>query len=146
MPHTPFWKTKKPDSFTAEEWESVCMHCGKCCLIRLQDEAGADVYETDVICRYHDCQTHLCRCYAERCRLVPECLRLTPQNIGALSWIPDTCAYAFLAQTGDLPPWHPLVSGKPLPAEFKVSPHVVSELLVPLDELEDHIVEDDDNV
>ena len=140
-----FWKNKTPAEYTPEEWEAVCMHCGKCCLIKLQNEDNDEIYETDVICRYHDCRNHLCTEYSGRCELVPACLRLTPENIGNIPWIPETCAYYILSRTGTLPAWHPLVSGKPLPEEFKVPPNVISELLVPEDELEDHIVEDDDN-
>lgn len=138
-----FWKTKTPEQYTPEEWESICTHCGRCCLIKLQDENDDDVFYTNVVCRYHDCQTHLCKEYANRCALVPECLKLTPQNIGNISWIPETCAYYILSRTGELPAWHPLVSGKPLPDEFKVSADAVSELLVPEDELEEHIIEED---
>lgn len=145
MTAKPFWRTKKPDDYTPAEWESVCTRCGRCCLIKLQNEEDNEIYETDVICRYHDCQTHLCTEYNRRCELVPSCLKLNPQNIGCLPWIPDTCAYYILARTGTLPAWHPLVSGRPLPEEFKVPADSVSELLVPENELEDHIIEDADD-
>lgn len=145
MTAKPFWRTKKPDDYTPAEWESVCTRCGRCCLIKLQNEEDNEIYETDVICRYHDCQTHLCTEYNRRCELVPSCLKLNPQNIGSLPWIPDTCAYYILARTGTLPAWHPLVSGRPLPEEFKVPADSVSELLVPENELEDHIIEDADD-
>lgn len=145
MTAKPFWRTKKPDDYTPAEWESVCTRCGRCCLIKLQNEEDNEIYETDVICRYHDCQTHLCTEYNRRCELVPSCLKLNPQNIGSLPWIPDTCAYYILARTGTLPAWHPLVSGRPLPEEFKVPADSVSEQLVPEDELEDHIIEDADD-
>ena len=139
-----FWKRKTPAEYSPEEWEAVCTHCGRCCLIKLQNEEDGKIYETDVICRYHDCRNHLCTEYDRRCELVPACLRLTPENIGSIPWIPDTCAYYILARTGTLPAWHPLVSGRPLPEQFKVSA-AVSELLVPEDELEDHIIEDEDD-
>ena len=32
-----FWK-KNIKSFSKEEWEALCDRCGKCCLIKLQDE------------------------------------------------------------------------------------------------------------
>lgn len=140
-----FWKQKKLSAFTAEEWESVCTHCGRCCLLKLQDEDDDEVYYTDVVCRYHDCRTHLCREYKNRCLLVPECLKLTPENLGNITWIPKLCAYHILHQTGDLPSWHPLVSGRPLPDQYKISPDVVSEPDIPEEELEDHIIEEDDN-
>ena len=138
-----FWQIKKPEEYTAEEWEAICTNCGKCCLIKLQDEDSDDVFFTRIICRYHDTKTHKCTKYLDRCKLVPTCLKLTPQNIGSISWIPDTCAYYILANTGSLPAWHPLVTGKPLPEEFKAPKNTVSELLVTDEELEDYIIEEE---
>ena len=98
-----------------------------------------------VICRYHDPKTNNCIQYSKRCELVPSCLKLNPQNIGNIPWIPETCAYYILAKTGTLPAWHPLITGKPLPKEFMVPANSISELLVPEEELEDHIIEDYDD-
>lgn len=138
-----FWKKKNLEDFTTEEWEAVCTNCGKCCLVKVQDEDSDDVFFTDVICRYHDNQTHKCTKYQSRCELVPTCLKLTTQNIGSISWIPNTCAYNILHHTGTLPAWHPLVTKKPLPEELKAPSDAISELLVSDNELEDHIIEDD---
>ena len=140
-----FWHTKQPNEYTVEEWESVCTRCGKCCLVKLQDEDSDDIFYTDVICRYHDPKTNNCTQYSKRCELVPSCLKLNPQNIGNIPWIPETCAYYILAKTGTLPAWHPLITGKPLPKEFMVPANSISELLVPEEELEDHIIEDYDD-
>lgn len=145
MTNKPFWKKKELSQFSTLEWESICTHCGQCCLIKLQDENSEDVFYTDIICRYHDCKTHLCKEYQNRSRLVPACLKLTPENLGKIRWIPDLCAYNILYKTGDLPSWHPLVSGQPLPNKYKISSHVISELDVPEEELENHIIEEDSN-
>jgi uncharacterized cysteine cluster protein YcgN (CxxCxxCC family) len=40
-------------------------------------------------------------------------VRLTPQAVRTLSWLPQTCAYRLLAEGRDLYWWHPLVSGDP---------------------------------
>ena len=40
-------------------------------------------------------------------------MRLTPEAVGRLSWLPPTCAYRLLAEGRDLYWWHPLVSGDP---------------------------------
>ena len=90
-----FWHTKQPNEYTVEEWESVCTRCGKCCLVKLQDEDSDDIFYTDVICRYHDPKTNNCTQYSKRCELVPSCLKLNPQNIGNIPWIPETCAYIY---------------------------------------------------
>ena len=44
---------------------------------------------------------------------VPDCVRLTPEAVRRLSWLPATCAYRLLAEGRDLYWWHPLVSGDP---------------------------------
>ena len=138
-----FWKKKKLKDFSVEEWEAVCTNCGKCCLIKVQDEDSDDVFFTNVICRYHDNKTHKCTQYLERCKLVPSCLKLTPENLDLISWIPDNCAYNILNKTGSLPSWHPLITGKPLPEELKAPSDAISEILVSDEELEDHIIEDE---
>lgn len=40
-------------------------------------------------------------------------MRLTPEKLTELDWLPSTCAYRLLAEGRDLPGWHPLVSGDP---------------------------------
>ena len=80
-------------SYTKEAWEAICRRCGKCCLIKLGDEDTGDVYYTNVVCRYFDEEKMSCAVYDKRCELVPTCLKLTPNNVDKLSWMPKTCAY-----------------------------------------------------
>lgn len=98
---------------TPSEWESLCDGCGKCCLHKLQFEDTGELAYTNVACRLLDLNTCRCRRYAQRQRYVPDCVRLDPQNVGELDWMPSTCAYRLLAEGKDLPSWHPLVSGDP---------------------------------
>lgn len=109
----PFWKTKTLVEMSAAEWESLCDGCGRCCLIKMEDEDTGRYYFTDVACRLFDAQTCRCGDYANRDREVPDCVRLTPENCGELGWMPPSCAYRLLAEGKDLPDWHPLVSGDP---------------------------------
>ena len=107
----PFWKTKTLEQMTATEWESLCDGCGKCCLSKLEDEDTGDIYFTTVGCRLLDAQACRCRDYANRTALVSDCVRLTPQNVRTLSWLPSTCAYKLIAEGRDLYWWHHLISG-----------------------------------
>ena len=146
MADEPFWRTTPLAEMTREQWESLCDGCGRCCLIKLQDEDGEgdEVDYTDVACRLLD--LGLCRCtrYAERKRLVPGCVVLTPANLDRLPWMPSTCAYRLVAEGKDLPWWHHLVSGDPEDvhrAGISVRGRVVPETRVEEEDLEDHIVE-----
>ena len=62
-------------------------------------------------CRYLDDTTCQCLDYANRARLVPDCVQLSPENLEALAWLPATCAYRLRAEDRELPAWHYLVSG-----------------------------------
>ncbi len=139
-----FWENKSLAEFTPAEWESICCRCGKCCLIKLQDEDSDDVWYTDLVCHYFNQADCSCSCYDERCKLVPECLKLDIHNVDKIQWMPRSCAYRFLYTTGTLPDWHPLVTGKPLSAEHSVKNRCTSELLVKEEDWEDHILEDEE--
>ena len=107
----PFWKTKTLEQMNSGEWESLCDGCGKCCMAKLEDEDTGEIFWTSVACRLLD--QELCRCcdYEHRLDKVKDCVRLTPQNVRTLTWLPSTCAYRLVAEGKDLESWHPLVSG-----------------------------------
>lgn len=107
----PWWKQKSLAEMNEAEWESICDHCAKCCLIKLEDEEDSTVYYTDVACDLLDGKTCQCKDYANRETLVPECLHLTPDNLDELYWMPPSCAYRLLHEGKNLPSWHHLVSG-----------------------------------
>lgn len=107
----PFWKTKPLDAMSPEEWESLCDGCGKCCLAKLEEEDTGDIYWTSVSCRLFDPRTCRCSDYENRLATVADCIRLTPDKVRSLSWLPATCAYRLLNEGRDLEWWHPLVSG-----------------------------------
>lgn len=107
----PFWKTKPLAEMSEAEWESLCDGCGKCCLAKLEDADTGEIHWTSVGCRLFDEKTCRCRDYDDRQAQVADCVRLTPENVGEIPWLPMTCAYRLLAEGGDLYWWHPLVSG-----------------------------------
>lgn len=96
---------------TSQEWESLCDGCGKCCMIRLEDEDSGKIADTNIACKLFERTECSCTDYARRCTLVPDCVRLTPDNLGSLDWMPKTCAYRLLYEGFDLPSWHHLVTG-----------------------------------
>lgn len=109
----PFWRVKTLDQMNADEWESLCDGCGRCCLFKLEDEDSGRVHYTDIGCTLLDGQSCRCRSYPTRKAIVPDCLRLTPEAVRSIGWLPDTCAYRLLDEGKDLRWWHPLVSGDP---------------------------------
>ncbi len=111
MDDRPFWEAKQLWQMTPEEWESLCDGCGKCCLLKVEYEDTHEIDPTSVACRLMDPDTCQCSDYANRCTQVPDCIDLSKTDIGALSWIPQTCAYRLLADGKPLQWWHPLVSG-----------------------------------
>jgi len=107
----PFWTEKSLQDMSTKEWESLCDGCGRCCLEKLQDIHTDIISFTNVACALLDLETCRCTNYGERHRHMPDCVPLSPQNIGELKWMPSTCAYRLLAEGQALPDWHPLISG-----------------------------------
>ncbi len=140
----PFWRTKRLDQMSQDEWESLCDGCGLCCLVKLEDEDDGEVVYTRIACRLLDADTCRCASYALRSVLVPGCVRLTPETIGeAARWMPRTCAYRLLAEGRDLPEWHPLVSGDPAGAHaagVSARGWTVPEYEVHEEDYEDHVI------
>ena len=99
------------EQMSPQEWESLCDGCGKCCCIRMEDEDTGAIYVTDVSCKLFNKETCRCGNYESRTIHVPDCVQLTPNNAGALKWMPHTCAYRLIANGHDLFDWHHLVSG-----------------------------------
>jgi uncharacterized cysteine cluster protein YcgN (CxxCxxCC family) len=140
----PFWKQKSLAEMSDGEWESLCDGCGRCCLVKLEDEDDGTIHFTDIGCRLLDGATCRCHDYANRTARVDDCVRLTPGNLTELNWLPPTCAYRLLANGGDLYWWHPLVSGDAETvhaAGISVRARVFAdEDALPEDQLADHIV------
>ena len=113
MSDRPFWETKTLRQMNRAEWEALCDGCGKCCIHKLEDEETGELFPTNVACRLLDRRSGRCTDYKHRKALVPECVRLTPEKLDGIDWLPSTCAYLLLHQGKPLPEWHPLVTGDP---------------------------------
>ena len=142
----PFWDTKPLSDMTQNEWESLCDGCAKCCVIVLQDDDTGQYHRTNIACKLLNLQTKRCNSYAARHMHVPACVQLTAQNVDQLKWMPESCSYRRLAEGRGLPDWHPLITGDPKSTHKSgngVGP-LVSERLVPEEDWENYVIEEDD--
>ncbi|MDK9697800.1 MAG: YcgN family cysteine cluster protein [Siculibacillus sp.] len=142
----PFWRAKRLDEMSRDEWESLCDRCGRCCLNKLEDDETGEIFWTDVACKLLDHRSCLCASYSNRHDFVPDCVELDVEEVltQTYTWLPPTCAYRLLAEGRPLESWHPLVSGDPESvhrAGVSVRGRVRSEEDIPADTLEHWIVE-----
>ena len=136
-----YWEAKSLEEMSKSEWESLCDGCGKCCLIKLEDSDTKELFYTDVACYLLDQKTCRCKDYANRKKLVDDCLQLEVNDVEDFKWLPKTCAYRLLHEGKDLPKWHYLLSGdrsKMHKKKMSVQNRVVSETEVL--EVAEHIV------
>jgi uncharacterized cysteine cluster protein YcgN (CxxCxxCC family) len=72
------------------DWESKCNRCGKCCYHKL--ELSELIFEhLNSHCEYLNPISRLCSIYETRLEVNPNCLKLTPQNVPNLAWLPLDC-------------------------------------------------------
>ena len=109
----PFWETTALIDMTAEQWESLCDGCGKCCLEKFEDDETGRIIYSRVACQLLDVETCRCRDYHNRARLMPDCITLVPEVLEQSTWLPETCAYRLVSEGKPLPQWHPLLTGDP---------------------------------
>jgi len=138
--NNPFWKIKKLSEMTREEWESLCDGCGHCCLVYLENEDTGEVYKTSASCHLLDIETCRCRDYENRIKKVPTCLKLSPENIGQIDWLPETCAYRLIAGGKELPAWHPLINDSVHESGISVKAFAHSEEFVHPEQLHECII------
>jgi len=142
MSAQPFWKTKTLGEMTRQEWESLCDGCGRCCLNKLEDEDTGEFLYTRAACKLLDLETCQCTDYPNRHKKVPDCVALTPKNVGELGWLPQSCAYRRLHEGLGLAWWHPLISGDPdtvREAGISVAGEAYTEKGISVSDLVDHL-------
>ena len=111
MARQPFWKTKTLKEMTPTEWESLGDGCAKCCLVKLEDEETKELFFTGLHCKLLDGTTCRCSDYPNRKKYVPICVKLTPEIVATVDWLPDSCAYRLVHEGKDLHDWHHLNCG-----------------------------------
>ena len=125
--------TRSPlSSLTPDQWESLCDGCGRCCLVKLEDEDTNELHYTNVTCRYLDNENCRCTDYENRTTINPRCIKLSPEKLEILELMPTTCAYRLVHEGKE-----PIADLDALSARGRV----ISEDLVQDDELPDHIVD-----
>ena len=138
-----FWENKALDQLNENEWEQLCDGCAKCCLHKFEYEDTQEVVYTRLACRLLDTDTGVCRNYSNRFKLVPDCVKISAEDLSVLHWLPSSCAYRRLAEGKGLASWHPLVSGDPLSVVRSGNSavgRVISEDAVPPEDWEEHVV------
>ncbi len=105
-----YWRHKSLDEMSPAEWEGLCDNCGRCCMLKLEDEDTGEIYMTRLACKLLSIGSCQCSDYENRHQKVPDCLRLTPQMVSELDWLPQTCAYRLVHEGKELAWWHPLLS------------------------------------
>ena len=156
----PFWQTKTLQEMSRSEWESLCDGCAKCCLHKFIDDETTDdnseLMPTDHIkedehMRYSSIACFLlneksCQCsqYDKRTTLVPDCVRLTQDNLDDVFFMPPRCTYRRLKEGRGMPSWHPLLNnGKKTAmhnAGMSVRGKIVKDDDVNIEDFEDYIV------
>lgn len=143
----PFWETVPLAEMSKDQWESLCDGCGKCCLLKLEDEDDGELTYTNIACRLFDDTTCRCMNYALRKMMVEGCILLTPETLPSTQqWLPKTCAYRRLAEGKPLAKWHPLVSGSPdsvHQAGISMQNATIPEYEVAEEDWYDHAIDED---
>mgnify|MGYP003386075740 FL=1 len=100
----PFWQSKTLAEMSRNEWESLCDGCAKCCLNKFIDDddtneetellptdhlkAGEDIHYSSIACYLLNEKTCQCSQYDKRTTLVPDCVKLTQDNLADVFFMP----------------------------------------------------------
>jgi len=96
-----------------QDWDARCKQCGRCCFEKLLGKRGRIIY-TDIPCRYLDVATRRCKVFERRFAINPSCVKLTPEILPRLNWLPADCGYRDPQTPGsESQPRRPLPSARP---------------------------------
>ncbi|MDD2583117.1 MAG: hypothetical protein PHR66_14095 [Desulfuromonadaceae bacterium] len=73
-------------------WDSRCKQCGRCCFEKIEDERG-NIFYTQTACRFLDVVSRRCKIFERRFEINPSCIKLTPELVQTLRWLPRDCGY-----------------------------------------------------
>jgi uncharacterized cysteine cluster protein YcgN (CxxCxxCC family) len=73
-------------------WDSRCKQCGRCCFEKIEDERG-NIFYTQTACRFLDVVSRECKVFDRRFEINPSCVKLTPELVSTLRWLPRDCGY-----------------------------------------------------
>lgn len=91
------------DTEAALQWEEICRRCGECCFEKKIDRHGI-VHTTTIPCRFLDIHSRACKIYHHRLQAEEDCIKLSPDILPDLEWLPENCAYRKLnAGAGQTP-------------------------------------------
>jgi hypothetical protein len=156
----PFWQVKTLAEMTRLEWESLCDGCAKCCLNKFIDDEDTDedsellptahinegeqIYYSNIACHLLNEKSCQCSKYQQRTSLVPDCVRLSQDNIDGVFFMPPSCTYRRLQEGRGMPSWHPLLNKGKKSAMHKAGMSVRGKIVkdndVSIEDFEDHIV------
>ena len=73
-------------------WDSRCKQCGECCFEKIEDDRG-NIFYTRTACRFLDVVSRECKIFKRRFEINPGCIKLTPELVQTLRWLPRSCGY-----------------------------------------------------
>ncbi len=75
-----------------QSWDGICKRCGMCCFEKIEDERG-NIFYTQTPCRYLDVVSRQCKIFERRFEICSSCIKLTPELVRTLRWLPPDCGY-----------------------------------------------------
>jgi hypothetical protein len=85
---------------TMSDWETICNRCGQCCFEKWVEGDGV-IHVTTIPCRYLDVVTRKCKVYHKRLDVDEGCVKLTPELVRKVKWLPEDCAYVQYLSAGE---------------------------------------------